>query len=69
MSAREWFDELPVVTKYFVIISAVMPIAMKLNLLPPSLLVWHLKSITSRFEVYAFTVFGFFCFNYNLLLF
>ena len=49
---REWFHNLPAVTKYFVLFSAILPVAMKLSILPPALLVWHLPSITDRFEVH-----------------
>lgn len=50
-SAAEYFNSIPPVTKYFVILSALVPLAMKINLLPPSLLVFHWPSISQKFEV------------------
>lgn len=56
-SAREWIENLPIVTKYFVLLSAVIPVAMKLGLIPVSVLVWHFESITKRYEVISHLIY------------
>lgn len=52
-SAAEYFNSIPPVTKYFVILSALVPLVMKIGLIPPSLLVFHWPSISQKYEVTA----------------
>ncbi len=48
---KEWFREQPFITKWIVILSALIPLTMKLSIIPPYFIVFHWESIKLKFQV------------------